>query len=751
MSSTQFELLAPGGDIDAIKAAIAAGADAVYCGLDKFNARNRAGNLDWVQLNGVIRLAHQHRCKIFLTLNIVMLPREFAQLWKLLNQLNNSDIDGVIVQDYGLFMLIQQHFPDLDLHASTQANTHNTGQIDFLAHYGVSRVNLSRELDIDEITALASYGAARNVQMEVFVHGSYCVGFSGLCYLSSHHNGASGNRGRCSQPCRDAYQQTPSGLSYPLNMKDNSAFADLAKLADAGVYSLKIEGRIKQAHYVYSVVDQWRQQIDAYADNKPLAAHSDLLYTVFNRDFSAGYLNGNLSRGMFIDNPKDHSAHHFAARAGVSDFSGFKQIKTALHDVKTDIINHVEQAIAPLDSQPLPLLLNLSGQLGQPLQLTLIRGRGADATVWQGQSSSGLIAADRYQLDDATLAPIFNPLNDANHQLQALQLDGLTGLFLPFAELATLRQQMLLWLRGGKAIKAEVALPAAPQPQRFSGDKQLAVIINQAPSAELLAEPVELYYQLPEALAPQLTQMQALFAENPQLLPCFPAVLIGANFSAAKTLLETVQPAKILTHNSGVAAVAEQLGIAWIAGGQFNLLNGYALAALQQRGAVGAVLSSELSRRQLQGIGAPAGMGVYFSLFHPQALLSSRQCLLRQVIDCRKDTMTPGCLRKCAKRAELRHGSNSERRYIIDKQRGDNNVIYADKHYLSVAAVADLPQLSHGLIDLRQIETTTQVALEPVALVRLFRSLLAGDEGAAARLTDAISNHCQRQYLQGIS
>lgn len=132
----KIELLAPGGDVDAIKAAIIAGADAVYCGLDTFNARNRASNISFEELVGVIRLAHQYQCQIFLTLNIVILEREFKTLAKLLSKLVNTTLDGVIVQDIGLCYVLRKYFPSLDIHASTQLTTHNVGQIPFLKNWG---------------------------------------------------------------------------------------------------------------------------------------------------------------------------------------------------------------------------------------------------------------------------------------------------------------------------------------------------------------------------------------------------------------------------------------------------------------------------------------------------------------------------------------------------------------------------------------------------------------------------------------
>ena len=220
----KIELLAPGGDLDCIKAAIAAGADAIYCGLDKLNARNRAKNIAFEDLNGILRLAHAHDCKIFITLNIVIVESEIPLLFKLLNKLINTRVDGVIVQDLGMFYLLSKYFQGLDIHASTQLTSHNEGQIKFLRKLNATRVNLSRELDIDEIKHLAAVGHKDNILTEIFVHGSNCISFSGICYISSVCGGNSGNRGRCSQPCRDQYETTAKGKDFPLNLKDNTAY-----------------------------------------------------------------------------------------------------------------------------------------------------------------------------------------------------------------------------------------------------------------------------------------------------------------------------------------------------------------------------------------------------------------------------------------------------------------------------------------------------------------------------------------------
>ena len=367
---SKIELLAPGGDVDAIKAAIIAGADAVYCGLDTFNARNRASNISFDALVGVIELAHQYQCEIFLTLNIVILEREFASLAKLLSKLVNTSLDGVIVQDLGMFNLIKKHFPTLDIHASTQLTTHNAGQIPFLKKLGASRVNLSRELNLKEIKAMTQVATDNNTLVEVFVHGSLCVAFSGLCYSTSASVGNSGNRGRCSQACREEYETTPTGNNFPLNIKDNSAFFDLPALIDAGVHSFKIEGRIKGANYVHTVVDSFRKQIDGFINTGELTEDGERLYQVFNRDFSNAFLRGDLNQSMFIDNPRDNSTKHAIDKNNAISVVQIHDVEQELHHQNKTIKATVYDKIKQLSIEKLALTLTFSGAVGEPLSIT---------------------------------------------------------------------------------------------------------------------------------------------------------------------------------------------------------------------------------------------------------------------------------------------------------------------------------------------------------------------------------------------
>ncbi|EGQ9190859.1 U32 family peptidase [Vibrio parahaemolyticus] len=663
MTRDQFELLAPGGDLDSIKAAIAAGADAIYCGLDRFNARNRATNLTLDNLNGVLTLAHQHSCKIFLTLNVLILESEIPAIVRLLSQLNTTKIDGVIVQDLGLAYILKHHFPDLDVHASTQLNTHNEGQILFLNQLTASRVNLSRELNINEIKHLAQFGHEHNVMMEVFVHGSYCIGFSGICYISSARNGASGNRGRCSQPCREQYETTKTGNNYPLNMKDNSAFGDLKALADAGVYSLKVEGRIKKSHYVYTVVDNWRQQIDRLCEGLELSEDTTELYTVFNRDFSNAFLQGDFGKAMYIDNPRDHAVKHFSKVYQCQSADDVQAVKKKLYDDKTAIIEKVAEQTKSFD---------------------------VTSTQVSGSSLKGSIDVP--------------------------------------------------------------TLPALPQPDPRQGAPKLSVLISSAQEAMLCEyHDIDVYYQLPMGLSGELSAMIELFQANPMLKPWFPAILIGEDYHAARVFLETIQPELLITNNSGVGMIAKELGLGWVAGPQMNTVNSYAFKCLQDEfAASGAFVSNELNMKQIRHIKRPKNMRSFYSIYHPNTLLTSRQCLFQQTEGCRKVKVNKGCLKRCDKRTSIINLKDNP--YVVQKQKGSHNSIYSEHNVLNLQVLHDLPQLfTDVLIDLRDIQTETKVSASKPELIDAFLALLEDhSEQAIQTLNAMIQPTANAQYLKGL-
>jgi len=246
------KILAPAGDITAFKAALLAGADEIYFGLPKFNARMNAANITVKDLRDLMRLAHLRGVRAFLTVNVLFAEHELREVVETVDRAFQEGVDGLIIQDYGALRMISREFPDAELHASTQMTTHNTGQVSLLAGLGASRTNLSRELTLRQIEEITGYAHDIGIETEVFVHGAYCISFSGQCFMSSFIGGLSGNRGLCFQPCRRRYfhkgdgpqsEESRServGLEFPLSLKDNSALPYAAELAAAGVDSLKI-------------------------------------------------------------------------------------------------------------------------------------------------------------------------------------------------------------------------------------------------------------------------------------------------------------------------------------------------------------------------------------------------------------------------------------------------------------------------------------------------------------------------------
>ncbi len=743
-----IELLAPGGDVDSIKAAIAAGAGAVYCGLDRFNARNSAENISFDDLYGILRLAHNNHCEVFLTLNIIIVESEIPSLITLLNKLVNTSLDGIIVQDLGVLYLLSRYFKKIKIHASTQLTTHNDGQIKFLSRLGVTRVNLSRELNIHEIKALTETAHRYNVLTEVFVHGSNCICFSGICYISSVLGGNSGNRGRCSQPCRDQYLTTPEGYDFPFNLKDNSAFFDLKYLADAKVDSIKIEGRIKKFHYVYTIVKAWKEQLDRLYYGSRLSDDNSTLYKVFNRDFSNAFLAGVPGKNMFVDNPRDHSAIHLAASYGFISESNLERAKRELYDEKTEIIRDVKSRIDKLSIAKLPLIITVFGEPGNPLRVTV----KTPDTSFEISSESDFKTVGKQALDHDMVLKSFKSINDFGYYIEQLNLDNLQrGLFLPFKELTMLKKRILFKLNGSRDIVPPVDLPVLKRGGGVAANNILSILISSQDDLHLFnGTSAYIYYQLPDGVDGDYDGLINLFSENKKLIPWFPSILIGADYSSAVKFLQVVRPSVIVTNNLGIADEAREMGISWIAGPYLNIVNSFSLQCLKENFACsGAYLSNEMSAQQIRSIKKPDNFDLYFSIYHPIVLMTSRQCLFHQVLGCEKDIIDHTCIPQCERRTTLTSLKNVILR--IEKSKGNYHSLYNDLNYLNTDILKDFPGLFSGFsIDLRNIRTGTKMEVEKSAAVRLFKNYLDGGNGSVQELHRSIYPTTCIQYSKGI-
>ena len=289
-----LELLAPAGSMEALRAAVQNGANAVYLGCGSFNARQGAKNFTPQMLTEAVKYCHVRGVAVHLTLNTLVSDRETGDVVALIKQAAMSGVDAFIVQDLSVIQLCKQIAPHIPIHGSTQMSIHSLPGVLMCAAWGLSRVVLSRELSRDEIHYIC---ANSPIEIEVFAHGALCMGYSGQCYLSAAIGGRSGNRGRCAQPCRQSYGYGRWENKHPLSLKDNCLVTYLQELQSMGVASIKLEGRMKRPEYVAAVTGVYRAALDSGVVTQPMM---DTLLAAFNRQgFTDGYYTGQTGAGMF--------------------------------------------------------------------------------------------------------------------------------------------------------------------------------------------------------------------------------------------------------------------------------------------------------------------------------------------------------------------------------------------------------------------------------------------------------------------
>ena len=289
-----LELLAPAGSMEALRAAVQNGANAVYLGCGPFNARQGAKNFTPQTLTEAIKYCHVRGVAVHLTLNTLVSDKETPDAIALIRHAAQSGVDAFIVQDLGIVQLCRQIAPHIPIHGSTQMTIHSLPGVLLCAAWGLKRVVLSRELSREEIRYIT---ANSPIEIEVFAHGALCMCYSGQCYLSAAIGGRSGNRGRCAQPCRQSYGYGRWQDRYPLSLRDNCLVQRLQELDDMGVVSLKLEGRMKRPEYVAAVTGVYRQALDSGVVTRDMA---QTLHTAFNRQgFTDGYYTGKTGQAMF--------------------------------------------------------------------------------------------------------------------------------------------------------------------------------------------------------------------------------------------------------------------------------------------------------------------------------------------------------------------------------------------------------------------------------------------------------------------
>lgn len=401
MRNKDFELLAPAGNLEIFKGVIESGADAVYVGGSMFGARAYANNFTEEELLEAIDFAHLRGVKVYLTVNTLIKNSEFSKLYDYLLPYYKRGLDAVIVQDLGVVKAIHEYFPSMEIHTSTQMTVTGADGVRFLSQFGVTRVVMAREVSLAEMKRIHE---ETGMELEAFVHGALCYSYSGQCLFSSILGGRSGNRGRCAQPCRLPYTVEGKKDEYILSLKDMCGIKALDKLHDAGVYSLKIEGRMKQLEYACGVVKYYRSYIDSM--NPVTDADYDRIKALGNRC-------GFTDRYYFDHNGSDMVTY-----------------------VKPNFVSNVAEP------SPEKRKLSIEGELvlreGEPGSLTVKRG-----DVTYKASIEPVSAALKAPLDKKAAIDRINKTGDTNFEFSHIKAQIGENVFVPNGALNKLRRDAI--------------------------------------------------------------------------------------------------------------------------------------------------------------------------------------------------------------------------------------------------------------------------------------------------------------------
>ncbi len=572
------ELLAPAKDMQALKSAIASGADAVYFGTDLFNARMRANNFNLDQAREAIRLCHAHSVKAFVTLNIAILAREIPQMLQYVGALYESGADALIVSDIGAMRLIREHFPDLELHASTQASVHNIDGVKALEAIGCERVVVARELDKASIKEIC---AGTDAEIEMFVHGAHCMSVSGQCLMSYAMGGRSGNRGECAQPCRLPYKIGNRG-SYPLSLKDMSLCTHINEIIDTGASSLKIEGRMKSADYVGGTVKIWRELLDKRADAS--GAHLSYLEGLFSRQgFTDGYFTARIDEKMLgVRSEQDKEASR--------ELSGAE----------------VELTRPPLD-------ISARFILGEVASLCVSCG-GKSVTV-SADIVEGAISAPMSEND---IIKSLSRLGSTPFSVGKISIEKSENIIVRVSALNALRREAIDKLLGAREPKRS---DYVAKKRIFDGEKIKTALFSRV---EQIPENSD-YFDIIFVYA---DRYKSGCGANGI---CLPPVILDREWAQLEPMLKRARADGIkyaLASNIGQIDRLKEYGFELFADFRFNIFNSEGAEYLKEQGARGIVLSPELTLPQCRDIG---GSLIAYGKF---PIMTTHKCIIKNSEGC---------------------------------------------------------------------------------------------------------------------
>lgn len=579
------ELLCPAGSPDALDAAIEGGADAVYLGGVAFNARMNAKNFGGDALRSAVLRAHTYGVKVYLTLNTLVTDRELSAFVDTAKEALRMGVDALIVADLGGAAAIRRAIPGAELHASTQMSAHNGEMGRVLGGLGYTRMVIARETSAKDIKTIVQ---SSPIEVEMFIHGALCVSHSGQCLFSSVVGGRSGNRGECAQPCRLPYACAKSKDAYPLSLKDLSLAAHVPALIDAGVASLKIEGRMKAPEYVRDTARIWRRLLDENRGATP--AEMQALADAFSRGgFTDGYYTGQIDRRML--------------------------------GIRSDADKSNSRALEPFTGIRRRIPLTVSAKICADRVATLSLSDGNRSVTVTGDVP---LLAINAPLTRETVERNLSKFGGTDYEVGAFSLELDEGLMLPISRLNDLRRRALQAFEADNVPSVLQEAQYAPRNPRRSRATERSARFH---SPEQITPRAKSYFDRIYLPLSRYTSM----ADGVVI----PPVIFDSERDKVKKMLTDAahMGAKYaLVGNLGHLESVRSAGLIPVGDYRLNATNGESLAALEEQGIDSVILSPELTLPQIRDIGGNSSVIVWGRL----PLMTLEKCVIREIADCNR-------------------------------------------------------------------------------------------------------------------
>ena len=593
-----LELLSPAGSMEALRAAVQNGANAVYLGVGNLNARQSAKNFTPQTLVDAVKYCHVRGVDVHLTLNTLVSDREMKEAAELIRHAAQYNIDAFIVQDLGVVQLCRQIAPHIPIHGSTQMTIHSLPGVQLCAAMGMKRVVLSRELSREEIQYIC---ANSPIEIEVFAHGALCMSYSGQCYLSAAIGGRSGNRGRCAQPCRQSYGYGRWEEKYPLSLKDNCLVHYLKELEGMGVASVKLEGRMKKPEYVATVTAVYRKAIDEGVVTKPMM---DALMTAFNRQgFTDGYYTSRVNRKMFgiRQDTRDDPQWLQAAR------QSFEAGETPLVDLKF-------RAVVTVD--------------GSSLTATDPEGRTCTAAGPRPELARNIA------LTGEMLAQRVAKTGGTPYRCVEVRTRVDPGLIISAASINAMRRDVLNQLTALRARRADYPINPPKSVPDYRGSKELPGLTVQVTTREQLtpnllnSETAMLYVPLHILAADP--EMTSLLVKRGRLAVALPRIVHDGEMPKLRkdlAMLQSIGVKNALVGNLGLLAPAREAGMRLHGDFGLNIYNSVSMNVLRSLEVCSALVSFEMTLPQIRDLSKAVNAEIL--AYGRMPLMITEQCLIQ--------------------------------------------------------------------------------------------------------------------------